>query len=268
MLSIFWRMLKDRKTSILVYCLSGILLLWMYIAMFPSIKEQAEFFSEMISRYPEGLMKAFGISQDLNFTYLENFLAMEQFSLVWPIIVMFMMISLAGSAISGEIEKGTAEILLSRPVSRLKIFFGKYFAGIFSLLVFTLTSVFAVIPLAKLHKIDYILENYVSLAIIGFLFGWAILSLAMMFSALFSEKSKTFMLSAGVLVAMYVLNVMASLKENLQDLKFLSFFHYYDYSQALIHNTINLDTIWIFSAAIIFCTFIGVIWFHKRDIAV
>lgn len=266
MFTIFWRTIQNRKISLIVYCLAGILLLWMYVAMFPSIQQQAEIFTEIMEGYPEGFLKAFGIDESFNFSTIENFLSIEQFSLVWPIILIFIIVSLAGSGISGEIERGTAEILLSRPVSRLKIFFGRYLAGLFTLLVFTIFSVFAISPLSELHNIDYIFENYITFSILGFLFGWAVFSLAMMFSALFSEKGKTYMLTAGILVVMYVLNLVAALKENLQDLKFLSFFHYFNYQGALIHNTIELETIWVFAAVIIFCTLIGAICFSKRDI--
>ena len=267
MFTIFWRTIKDRRISLIVYCLSGILLLWMYVALFPSILEEAENLNKLIESYPEALMKAFGI-KDFTFDHIENFLAVEQFSIVWPLIVIFMMIAIAGRAISGEIEKGTAEILLSKPVSRLKIFFGKYLAGFFTLLVFTIFTIFAIVPLAELHNIDYVLENYFSLAIIAFLFAWALFSMAMFFSAIFSERSKAYMATGGILIAMYVLNIIAALKDNLSDLKYASFFYYYNYSDALIRNTIDDISIWVFLGVIVVFTVVGAIWFKKRDIAV
>lgn len=267
MWTIFWRIIKDRKISLVVYCLSGILLLWMYIALFPSIQTQAASFNELMKNYPEALMKAFGL-EEISFTNVENFLAMEQFSIIWPIIVIFLVISLAGAAIAGEVEKGTAEIILSKPVSRLKIFFGKYLAGVFTILVFIICSIFAAAPLAELHNIDYVFKNYVTLAIVSFFFGLAIFSLAMLFSAIFSEKSKAYMTTGGILIVMYVLNIVASLKDSLKDLKYLSFFYYYDPDQALIKNIINETGVLVFVITAVVCTIVAAIWFKKRDIAV
>jgi len=190
MLKIILKTFKDKKIGLIIYSISGILLLWMYVAMFPSIQQQADAFNELIQNYPEGFMKTFGIDGSFNFSYIENFLSVEHFSLIWPIMVIFLLVSFAGAGIAGEIEKGTVEIPLSRPVSRLGIFFGRYFTGLMFLLIFTIFSVFAIIPLSQLHGIDYQLENYVSFSIVGFLFGWAIFSLAMMFSAFFSEEAK------------------------------------------------------------------------------
>lgn len=251
----------------IVYCLAGIGLLWMYIALFPSIQKQSASFNELMKNYPEALMKAFGL-ESLNFASVENYLAMEQFSIIWPIMVIFLVVSLAGGAIAGEIEKGTAEIMLSKPVSRLKIFFGKYLAGIFTIAIFIVCSIFAVMPLAELHNIDYIFKNYVTLAIVSFLFGLAIFSLAMLFSAIFSEKSKVYMTAGGILILMYVLNIIASLKDNLKNLKYLSFFHYYDPDQALIKNIINNTGVLVFVIVIVVCTVLAVVWFKKRDVTV
>lgn len=267
MWEIFLRTIKDRKISIIIYIVASIGFMWMYIAMFPSIQDQADQFQELMKSYPQEFMKAFNI-EELSFDKIEKFLAMENFSIIWPLMVIFMMISLAGAAISGEIEKGTAEIILSKPVSRLKIFIGKYLAGVFILAVFTACSVFFVAPLCTLHNVDYVMENYVHMAAIGFLFGLAVYSVALMFSAMFSERSKPYMFTGGILILMYVANIVANLKDQLKNFKYLSFFHYYNQNQALIHNNLEINSILVFAGVAIICTIVGVIYFNKRDIAV
>jgi ABC-2 type transport system permease protein len=239
----------------------------MYVAMFPSIQAQAANFDELMKNYPEALMKAFNL-EELSFNTLEKFLAMEQFSFVWPLMVMFMLISLAGASIAKEIERGTMELLLSRPISRIKIFFSRYLAGLASLFAFTIFSIFAVVPLAKLHHLDYVFANHLTVAMLGFLFGWAIFSLAMMFSAMFSERGKVYMLTGGILLLMYVLNIVAALKENLDKLKYISFFHYFDTQQALVYNVIKEEAILVFAGVTIVCTICGALWFKKRDVAI
>jgi len=267
MFTIFWRTIKDRKISLIIYCLAAVLFLWMYVAMFPSIQGQSEAFTKAYESFPEAFYEAFGI-EELNISTIENFLAIEHFSMIWPIMAIIMLMAIGGTGIAGEIERGTAEILLSRPVSRLKLFFARYSVGLFSLLVFTIVSIFAIVPLAELHNVDYILENFVSVAIISFLFGWAVLSVAMLFSVFFSERSRVYMVSGGILLVMYVLSIVAALRENLNNLRYLSFFHYYNYNDALIRHTIDSTDVFVFIGVIVVCTVIAAIWFKKRDIAV
>lgn len=266
MLAIFLRTIKDRRISLIIYCIAGIALLWIYVALFPSIQAQAEGFKELMSNYPEGFLKAFGIEDGFNLTTLESFLAVEQFSFVWPIIVIILLVSLAAGGLAGEVENGTSEIVLARPVSRKNIFAGRYLAGIFTLAVFTVFSVFSIVPLAKLHNIDYAFGNYITIAIVGFLFGIAVFSVGVLLSAISSERSRVYMSIGGILIAMYVLNLVSALKDNLGNLRYLSFFHYFDPVQALVHNTMSIVAILVFIGVTIVCAIVGAILFSKRDI--
>ncbi|HEC61072.1 MAG TPA: hypothetical protein ENI27_02330 [bacterium] len=267
MFAIIWRTVKDRKISLIVYLATTVLFMWMYVAMFPSMLEQSAAFVVAFESFPEGLFKAIGI-EELNMSTIEHFLSMEHFSLVWPLMAIFLIVAIAGSGLAGQVEQGTAELLLALPVSRFRIFMAKYLVGIFSLLVFTIFSVFAIVPLAPIHKVEYAIGNFASVALISFLFGWAVFSVATMFSAVFSEKSRVYMATGGVLLVMYVLNIAAALQEKLQDLRYVSFFHYYDYNDALIRNTLDTTNVLVFVVVAIVCTAAGALWFRRRDIAV
>lgn len=267
MFTIFWRTIKDKKIFISIYCIAAVLMMFMYVAMYPSIQEESESFNELFQNYPEEFMKAFNI-ETISFDKLENFLSIENYSIVWPLMAMFMMVSLAGYSISKEIEKGTAEILLAKPVSRLKIYFSRYLTGVIILLFFTVVSVFSAIPLAEIYNIEYAFDHHVKIFILSFLLGWAVFSVSLMFSSMFSEKGRTYALSGGVLLLMYVLNLIASLKEDLENLRYVSFFYYYDFNKAMIENSIDNLSIYVFVGVIVICTVVGAIWFNKRDIAV
>lgn len=267
MFAIFLRTIQDKKFSIITYSIAGMLMLWMYVGMFPSMQAESAKFNELFKSYPEGVMKALNI-EELSFDTIEKFLSIEQFSIVWPLMVMFLCIAFAGGALANEIETGTAEIVLSKPLSRTEIFFGRYFAGLFALAIFTIASIFTIIPLAKLHHVSYILQNHITMALLGFLFAWVILSMSMMFSSIFSERSKVYMCSGAILIVMYVLKIIANLKENYENLQYASFFHYFDYSSAIVHNIISSNTFIVFMSVIVICTSIGIIWFNKRDITI
>jgi ABC-2 type transport system permease protein len=269
MLALFWRTIKDRRFSIIAYCVAGILLLWLYIALFPAIRDQAQQLSELFKAYPESFMKAFKIEpSQLIFTKLENFLATEQFSIVWPIMLFAMFIAWGGSAIAGEIENDTIELLLAQPISRIKIFFSKYLSGIAALVFFVAVTIFATIPLAAVYNIDFQLSHYFILAIAGLLIGLTVFSISIFFSSLFSEKGRVYFISVGIVVLMYVLNIMSSLKDSLSDLKYFSFFYYFDPMKALVDGKIDNLSFVIFLGLTAIFTILAVILFSKRDISV
>lgn len=265
MLAIIIRMFKDRRISLLVYCLSGVAFLEMYVAIYPSISASAARFTELFESYPKEFMKAFGIEK-LDMSTLENYIAMEHFSMIWPLMLIIFMISIAAGAMAGEVERGTIELLLSRPISRLKLFFSRYLYGFVALVIFILATVFAIIPLAEIHNVTYDTERYLIVAVLGLFFGLAVFSLSMLISALFSERGRVSMIMGGTLVLMYVLNLVAALKENLSDLKYLSFFHYFDAQSALTKGELNLTSVWVFAGVIIVSTIIGAMVWKRRDV--
>jgi hypothetical protein len=76
------------------------------------------------------------------------------------------------------------------------------------------------------------------------------------------------MILGGTLVVMYFLKIVAVLSENLVNLKYLSFFYYFNAGDALIQHIINAETYWVFIGISIVCTISATIWFTKRDVAV
>lgn len=269
MWSLFTKTIKDRKWGLFTYCIVAILTVWMYVGMFPSFSDKAEQFNQMISAYPESLMKAFGVQDTaMIFSSIEHFLAMENFSMFWPIIVISLLVSWAGSAIAGEIEKGTVETLLSQPISRTKIFFAKYLSGLTALAIFTVISIYSVIPLTKIYNVNVQINSYHYMAALAFMFGIAIYSISMFFSTVFSEKGRVYFFGAGMMVIMYFLQIVSSLKESLADLKYATFFYYFDFNKALFDHQINHQSIIIFLGISILFTSLATIIFSKRDIAV
>jgi len=269
MLALAWRTIKDRKLSLIIYCLAAAIFVWMYVALFPTFADKAEEFDQLMQAYPEQLLDTFGISEQADiFGSIENFLATEQYSFIWPIMVIAMVVAIAGSSIAGEVESGTAELILSQPVSRSKIFFGKYLAGVFNLLVFTIISNFVVVPLALAYNVDYQIKSYLLVSVLGFLFGLAIMSLTFLFSAMFSSKGKAYFIPVGIIILMYVLQILSSLKDSLSDLKYLSFFHYFDSFQVLSEQRLDWVSIWVFLGVAVVTTIVAVIWFNKRDVAI
>jgi ABC-2 type transport system permease protein len=269
MLGIVLRSLKNNKGSLAIYSIASIGFLEVYVSMFPFMQQQSAQLSDMLKLYPESLMKAFGFdSSQLLFDQIGSFLATEQFSFMWPIMAIIFLVSYSNSSIVGEIENGTVEVLLSQPISRTKIFFGRYFAGLINLFVFTFASVFAVVPLALLHDIKYNTKGLLAFSIEAFLFGAAIFSLAMLASSLFSEKGKANIITIGVLISMYVANIVSSLKPSLSDLQYFSFFHYYNPASALVKNTFPDWTLIVFIGFSLVVTAVAAVWFNKRDVAV
>lgn len=267
MFNIFWRTLKDKRWATLIYCLAGALLFWMFISVYPTVQGSSAQISEFVKKLPPELNKAFGLDPE-TFTTFEGYVAGKHFSLLWPILVIALAVSLAASYVAGEIENGTNEFFLAQPVSRIKIFLSKSLAGIMSIILFVITSTVLVVPVAGLYNISVKSENFFVLMFVGILFGLAVFGLSMLFSSIFSEKGKAIFLPVGILLFMYVINIVALLKDSLDKLKYLSLFYYFDYSEILLHGKTMTSTWLVLGGTFLIATFAGLLWFNRRDIAI
>lgn len=267
MVAIFWRTFKSRKISLAIYCVAMILSNLMFVAMFPSIAQESVNWDEFYEIYPQDFLQALGI-ESFSFQTVDSFLAIENFSILWPLVAIFFVASIAGGAIASEIERGTIEIMISKPVSRTRIFLGKYLQGVVATAIFVGVTICSVIPMALLYDLEYNLNSYLVYSLIGFLFCVAVFSMSMMFSAMFSERSRPYMITGGIMTLMYVVNIIIQFKEELENLKYFIFFHYIDHNVVFLEATIEWQTVAVFLGVSVVSTAVGLYWFNKRDIAI
>lgn len=260
------RTLRDRKNSIIMFIGFGVGLLWLYVALFPFFQDIGREFVTFWESL-EGLGEFWTVSNEM-FESIENFLALEQYAFMVPLLVVFLMLGVAGYGLAEDVENGTAEIMLARPLSRLGLFFGRYMAGIIALVLFVAFTSLMIVPFGELHNLDYNLDNFISISILTFVFGWAVFSLAMLASAFFSERSKVSMYVGGGIIAMYIMNIVATTQEKFDFLQYASFFYYYDHESAILENSLEPTNLIVFAVISIIATVVGAWWYKKRDIAV
>jgi ABC-2 type transport system permease protein len=260
------RTIKDRWMIFLIYIIAASAFLFMHTSIFPSFKDQQIDISKMLESMPKGFIDAFGL-QDYDMSKFENYISGEEFSLIWPLLLLIMSISLAGGAIAAEVEKGTIEVLLSQPISRSKLYVARYISGLILIIGFVAITIILLILMAKAFGISVEISRFFTLAFVALLFAWAIYGIAMFLSSIFSDRGKVYFICAGLLFVMYAINIVSGLKENLKDLKYLSFFHYYVPNDLLIRNHLDTTSVWVFVSVAIVFSVAGLIVFNRRDIS-
>ena len=263
------RMIRDKFKPFLIYSIASIGFMEMFVAIFPSIQSQADKVDQLMKVFPSELFKAFNMDiSSLSFGNFEVFLSSKYLGMMWPILAIILAISLANYIVVNEIEKGTIETIISLPVKRSRVFFERYFAGLGMLALFCFIGIFGAIPLACIHGIDYAFANYFTATLVSFLFVSAIYSLAVLFSTICSERGRASMISGGLLVIMYVLSVVSALNNDFVNIKYFSFFHYFNGSELLAKNVIPDYSILVLGGFTIIVSVVALMIFRKRDLSV
>jgi len=250
--------LRDRRRSLLAWGLPIGLMSAFIVAIFPSV---ADALSKVVNSYPAGLKQAFGISE---LSDVEQYLDAEMLSLIVPLAAGYLAVRSVASGLSGAAESGRLDVVLSAPVSRSSIVAASFaasgveLAGVLAMSL-ALTMVASALAGAGLSF---------GAALAGFANVWP---LALLFAGLgvvvtgFSLRTSVVTGSvAGVLVAMYVLDLIGRLDPSLGALRYGSVFRYY--GEAIENGIDPLAFIGIAAAAIALAV-LGAWLFDRRDLS-
>jgi ABC-2 type transport system permease protein len=250
--------LRDRRRSLLAWGLPLGVMSAFVVAIYPSIEDSI---STAIEGYPEGLKEAFGIGQLSN---VEQYLHAEMLSLIVPLALGYLAVRAIAADLSGAAESGRLDVLLSAPVSRRRLVAAGFLGTAIELAQVILVT-FALTLLGSL-AVGAGLELGPALA--GFLSVWP---LALFFAGLgivvcgWSLRTNVVTGAvAGVLVAMYVVDLVGRLDEGLADLRYVSVFKYYGNA---IEDGIDPLAFAGVTAAAVGLAALGAWLFERRDLA-
>jgi ABC-2 type transport system permease protein len=250
--------LRERRRSVLSW---GVPLgLWsaFIVGIFPSVESAL---SKAVQSYPSALKEAFGVGE---LSTVEQYLNAEMFSLIVPLAVGYLAVRSVASGLSGAAESGRLDVLLSAPVSRLRLVSATFCAAA--------VEVAAVLALALVLTLTGSLISGAGLSFSLSLAGFAsVFPLALMSGALgivvtgFSLRTSIVTgLVAGVLVGMYVLDLAGRLDKSLDAIRYASVFRYY--GRAIEKGIDPLSFIGVAVAAVALAA-VGAVLFDRRDLA-
>lgn len=250
--------LRERRRALLAWGLPLGLMSAFVVAIYPSVEDAL---AQAVRDYPPALKEAFGIGELAN---VEQYLQAEMLSLIVPLAAGYLAVRSIAAGLSGAAESGRLDVLLSAPVSR-----GRLVASGFAATALELAAVLAVsLALTAAGAALAGAGLSFSAALAGFANVWP---LALVFAALgivltgFSLRTSIVTgAAAGVLVAMYVADLVGRLDPSLDWVRYGSVFRYYG---AAIEDGIDPLAFCGVSAAALALAALGGALFQRRDLA-
>jgi beta-exotoxin I transport system permease protein len=250
--------LCERRRSVLSWGLP--LGLWsaFIVSIFPSIETAL---TKAARDYPAALKEAFGVGQ---LATVEQYLQAEMLSLIVPLVVGYLAVRSIASGLSGAAESGRLDVVLSAPISRLRLVAAGYAATALEVaLVLTVTLV-----LTAIGSLVFGAGLDLGSALAGFANVWplALLSAALGIVVTGWSLSTAAVTGsvAGVLVAMYVIDLVGRLDASLDPLRYASAFRYY--GRAIENGIDPLSFLGVTVAAVALAA-LGALLFDRRDLA-
>lgn len=259
------REIKINLKSFIIWTLVLIGIFSVAYLMYPSIIESngIEQMDEMMQMFPESVLKAFNMdisSMETAFGWLKS----EGFVFVLLIINSYAAIIGSNILLKEESDK-TIEYLNSLPVTRSKIVLSKFLAGLFYIVLITLVvGVFNYVALTLSGDFDKKVLIYLSMT--PLLSSITLYTICMFISTFTHKTKKMFGIGIGLVFISYMLNVLSTMAESSEFLKYLSVFTLADIRNVIVNSSIDIKMVLISVVLSVLFLIATLIRYNKKDL--
>lgn len=224
--SLFGKRLWDRRRSIVWWLLGIAALVLLTVAFYPTIRDQQEDYERLFEGM-EDLSALFGVEDIAELTEPAGYVTSQIYANVFPIILLVFGIGFGTSAIAGEEDRGTMDLLLAQPISRRSVVAQSL--GSLAVLIAVLCG--AVLVLLLLTNapagLDLSLTGLIAASVGSWLLGMLFGTLALAVGAATGRRGLTIGASAGAGVAAFFLFGLAPLSGATEFLQAYSPFYWF-----------------------------------------
>jgi len=235
-INVFWKTVRDSRFAVLWWSVGFIALSLYLMYFYPYISRNKEIIG-VLDKLPPMITNLFGDISLL--TTPEGFFNLQPFSMFAPLLFIIFAVVKGNDLICGEKERGTLDLLLTNPISRIRLVLEKFFGVVMMMLVIalvfwvsmTLSTMLFKVPLNKSHLAAAILSCWG----LGVVFA----AMVLLTGSLFLKKKISSGIVSGVIVVTYLVNAYAPMVEVLKPYRYFSPFYYYNGAVPLV-NGLNI----------------------------
>lgn len=262
-MNMFLHELKAYRKSTVIWTLSLVALVLLFMSMFPSFSKDAEEFKKLMEGFPVELRKAIGLSIDSITTVIGFYsYAFLYLKLTGAIQAM----NLGTSILSKETREKTAEFLLTKPVTRTQIVTAKISAALASLLITNAVFIPATMGIAAIvSEADFNQKALFMIAITLLFIQLLFFAIGLIVSVVFSKIKSVISVSLGTVFGFFMLALIASTTGD-EALRYLTPFNYFD--SAYILKNSGYETSYLLVGSLVIFAAVGASYFlyTKKDI--
>lgn len=264
-MNIYLHELKSRLKSVLTWSISLTGLIFVFMSLFQSFAEQTALVNELMQSFPEELLIAFGMT-NLDWSTVLGF-----FGLVFGFCQIFLAIQSANygfSLVSIEESELTADFLLAKPVTRVRILTNKLLAALTALAITGTVVWSSSLLFINLFRGEQELpfKSFFLLLLSIPVFQSFFLSAALLISLLVKRVRSATPFTMALVFGLYILNAFGAMIGE-KNLEVLSPFMHFAPSDIIQNEAWNLPYT-LLSLAIITISIIGsYVLYSKRNIA-
>jgi ABC-2 type transport system permease protein len=262
--SVTLKTLFDQRRTLIAWSASLALLVAMYVAIWPSVRDQPSM-NDFLDQMPEAMRSLFAAA-GADMSTPVGYVQVELLSFMGPLLLIAYTITAGAHAIAGEEDRHTLDLLLANPISRTRIVCEKLAAMAAGTTLLGAVTAGALIWEGQLADmslpVDGVAAALIHMTLLALVFG----TMALATGAATGSPALSRAVPAIVAVISYVVNGLAPVVTWLEPAQRLSPFYQYSGSDPL-RNGLSLPANLVAVASILVLAALAIEGFRRRDVA-
>lgn len=264
--NLYTKELKRNRMNLWIWSAIVIGLTVLVMSIFPYMRNVGTEMANMMKSMPEGITKAMGLDAQTWNSILGLY---NTYYGIYIIVLIGIFASSTGATIISKEERdGTAEFLLTKPISRKNIFNTKILT-LFTLtiIVYAIQTITAFIGIIIFGESDINWSTFITMHINGLILIVFFTCLGVILS-MFIQPKKNFMgMVVGIVFGSYFLNAIAKAADTVSWIGYISPFHYLDFTVSDPNYSVNYLTVGIMLLTSILLLLVSFKVYEKKDIS-
>lgn len=257
------RELKINSKTLLIFLIILVVMLGTVCAIYPSIATSNVDIDAMLKMFPKSMLEAFNMDV-ASISSVFGWLATEGYMFITLLGGCYFAI-LGGTILLKEQSEHTIDFLYSKPVSKSKILTSKILCGLIYLIIFNVV-VGATTFIGLQANNDFDFTKWVLITIAPLFLELFFFLVSLLTSLFFKKTSKGISIAIGTVFIMYLFNLLGTLSDKIEFLKYISIFNYMDSRQIITDNHIELFGLILTSVVSIITVIMTYILYNKKEL--
>jgi ABC-2 type transport system permease protein len=258
--------LELRRSRIIVIGLALVVLVYggLIAALYPILLANTSMIEDYMKLFPKEIMAAFGMTGSLAdpgiffTTYIGSFL--------WPVVAAIAAIVLATRPSAADADRGWADVVLATPLTRGRHLGAGILGQLLTLAVLAFVTVGGVLMVGALVGAGFDAGRFLAAGIVLWLFGCAMAGVTSLVAVVTLSRGVAAACTAGLLIAMYLLNIVAQIQPGLAWLGGFSAFRYAGVGALIDRGTVDWVGVGIFAVVATAGWIASLLLFRRRDL--
>jgi ABC-2 type transport system permease protein len=258
--------LELRRSRMVAFWMAVIVLAYggIMAAMYPILEENAQAFEDYMAIFPKEFLAAFGMTGSLSDPGV--FFGTYIGSMLWPVVAAIAATIMATRPLAADVERGWADVALGTPLTRGRLLGAAVASQALVLAVLAVATVAGVVLIGPLVGANFDAGRFAAAAVVLWLFGCAIAGVTSLVAAVTLSRSIASGLAAGVLILMYLMNIVAQVQVDLAWLADFGAFKYLVTTELIDSGVVPWGSVAIFAIVAVGGWAGALLVFRRRDL--